>query len=205
MHVRDPIGGTTEFLFVPLIKLFYTLLIMGVFQSEDLKNILRLIEPAVFSERREGQGDMELEVVTQGGGEEAGRSMPKEGLLQMKLPEPVKLQMCHVLQHLCDCQVRHRIEAVVAFSDDFVACLQDNQRFRYNEVMLALNMSAALTAKKTKEFRSPPQEQINMLLNFKDEKQECPCPEYIREQLLDFHEDLMRHCGKELDDETGIK
>lgn len=69
-------------------------------------------------------------------------------------------QMCHVLQYLCDCQVRHRIEAVVAFSDDFVACLQDNQRFRYNEVMLALNMSAALTAKKTKEFRSPPQEQV---------------------------------------------
>lgn len=68
--------------------------------------------------------------------------------------------MCHVLQYLCDCQVRHRIEAVVAFSDDFVACLQNNQRFRYNEVMLALNMSAALTAKKTKEFRSPPQEQV---------------------------------------------
>nr|XP_033467469.1 ryanodine receptor 2-like isoform X2 [Epinephelus lanceolatus] len=210
MHVRDPIGGSTEFLFVPLIKLFYTLLIMGVFQSGDLKNILRLIEPSVFSERREGQEDthMELEVVkegeTEGRGEDGGRNMPKEGLLQMKLPEPVKLQMCHVLQYLCDCQVRHRIEAVVAFSDDFVACLQDNQRFRYNEVMLALNMSAALTAKKTKEFRSPPQEQINMLLNFKDEKQDCPCPEYIREQLLDFHEDLMRHCGIELDEERGI-
>lgn len=72
--------------------------------------------------------------------------------------------MCHVLQYLCDCQVRHRIEAVVAFSDDFVACLQDNQRFRYNEVMLALNMSAALTAKKTKEFRSPPQEQVGGIL-----------------------------------------
>lgn len=37
--------------------------------------------------------------------------------------------------------------------------------------------------------------QINTLLNFKDDKQECPCPEYIREQLLDFHEDLMKHCG----------
>lgn len=73
--------------------------------------------------------------------------------------------MCHVLQYLCDCQVRHRIEAVVAFSDDFVASLQDNQRFRYNEVMLALNMSAALTAKKTKEFRSPPQEQVGTPLN----------------------------------------
>lgn len=35
-----------------------------------------------------------------------------------------------------------------------------------------------------------------MLLNFKDEKQDCPCPEDIREQLLDFHEDLMTHCGK---------
>ncbi|RVE55486.1 hypothetical protein OJAV_G00235820 [Oryzias javanicus] len=115
------------------------------------------------------------------------------------------MQMCHVLQYLCDCQVRHRIEAVVAFSDDFVACLQDNQRFRYNEVMLRAHMHvSALTAKKTKEFRSPPQEQINMLLNFKGEKQEGPCPEFIREQLLDFHEDLMRHCGIELDDDGTI-
>lgn len=38
--------------------------------------------------------------------------------------------------------------------------------------------------------------QINMLLNFKHEKQDCPCPEDIREQLLDFHEDLMTHCGE---------
>uniref|UniRef100_A0A3Q2W3J5 Ryanodine receptor 2 n=1 Tax=Haplochromis burtoni TaxID=8153 RepID=A0A3Q2W3J5_HAPBU len=210
MHVRDPVGGSTEFLFVPLIKLLYTMLIMGVFQNGDLKNILRLIEPSVFCERRNKQDAlcMELEVLkkgeAEGGGKEGVLNVPKEGLLEMKLPEPVKLQMCHVLQYLCDCQVRHRIEAVVAFSDDFVACLQENQRFRYNEVMLALNMSAALTAKKTKEFRSPPQEQINMLLNFKDEKQECPCPEYIREQLLDFHEDLMRHCGIELDEERGI-
>lgn len=38
--------------------------------------------------------------------------------------------------------------------------------------------------------------QINMLLNFKDDKSECPCPEEIRDQLLDFHEDLMTHCGR---------
>ncbi|XP_070401458.1 ryanodine receptor 2 isoform X3 [Nothobranchius furzeri] len=204
MHVRDPIGGSIEFLFVPLIKLFYTMLIMGIFQNGDLKNILRLIEPSVFAERKDTQNEIHRKVEflkKLETGEDEERNLPKEGLLQMKLPEPVKLQMCHVLQYLCDCQVRHRIEAVVAFSDDFVARLQDNQRFRYNEVMLALNMSAALTAKKTKEFRSPPQEQINMLLNFKDEKQECPCPEYIQEELLDFHEDLMRHC--ELDEERG--
>ncbi|XP_028331499.1 ryanodine receptor 2 isoform X4 [Gouania willdenowi] len=207
MHVRDPIGGSTEFLFVPLIKLFYTMLIMGVFQNGDLKNILRLIEPSVFSEWRVGQEahcinqNKMTKEKTEAAKDAGGKNLPKEGLLQMKLLEPVKLQMCRVLQYLCDCQLRHRIEAVVAFSDDFVARLQENQRFRYNEVMLALNMSAALTAKKTKEFRSPPQEQINMLLNFKDGKLDCPCPEIIREQLLDFHDDLMRHC--ELDEERG--
>lgn len=59
--------------------------------------------------------------------------------------------------------MRHRVEAVAAFSDNFVRQLQENQRFRYNQVMQALNMSAALTARKTKEFRSPPQEQVEWL------------------------------------------
>ncbi|KAJ7416519.1 hypothetical protein BTVI_35536 [Pitangus sulphuratus] len=207
LHVRDPVGGSTEFLFVPLIKLFYTLLIMGIFHNEDLKHILQLIEPRVFKEAMSQEDEIvfsekELgsdEFKSEEGEEESRREqMPKEGLLQMKLPEPVKLQ------YLCDCQVRHRIEAIVAFSDDFVAKLQENQRFRYNEVMQALNMSAALTARKTKEFRSPPQEQINMLLNFKDDKNDCPCPEEIRDQLLDFHEDLMTHCGIELDEDGTL-
>ncbi|NXU43788.1 RYR2 protein, partial [Drymodes brunneopygia] len=213
LHVRDPVGGSTEFLFVPLIKLFYTLLIMGIFHNEDLKHILQLIEPRVFKEAISQEDEIDFsekefssdELKSEEGEEETrGEQMPKEGLLQMKLPEPVKLQMCHLLQYLCDCQVRHRIEAIVAFSDDFVAKLQENQRFRYNEVMQALNMSAALTARKTKEFRSPPQEQINMLLNFKDDKNDCPCPEEIRDQLLDFHEDLMTHCGIELDEDGTL-
>ncbi|XP_039562806.1 ryanodine receptor 2 isoform X6 [Passer montanus] len=213
LHVRDPVGGSTEFLFVPLIKLFYTLLIMGIFHNEDLKHILQLIEPRVFKEAVSQDDEVDFsekefssdELKSEEGEEEIrGEQMPKEGLLQMKLPEPVKLQMCHLLQYLCDCQVRHRIEAIVAFSDDFVAKLQENQRFRYNEVMQALNMSAALTARKTKEFRSPPQEQINMLLNFKDDKNDCPCPEEIRDQLLDFHEDLMTHCGIELDEDGTL-
>lgn len=60
--------------------------------------------------------------------------------------------------------MRHRVEAVAAFSDNFVLRLQENQRFRYNEVMQALNMSAALTARKTKEFRSPPEEQVQYMI-----------------------------------------
>uniref|UniRef100_A0A670I9Y8 Ryanodine receptor 2 n=1 Tax=Podarcis muralis TaxID=64176 RepID=A0A670I9Y8_PODMU len=206
LHVRDPVGGTTEFLFVPLIKLFYTLLIMGIFHNGDLKHILQLIEPSVFKEDSVYEDETRViakkELIADGLNlETGGEKVPEEGLLQMKLPEPVKLQMCHLLQYLCDCQIRHRIEAIVAFSDDFVLKLQENQRFRYNEVMQALNMSAALTAKKTKEFRSPPQEQINMLLNFKDDKNDCPCPEEIRDHLLDFHEDLMAHCGIQLDED----
>lgn len=71
--------------------------------------------------------------------------------------------MCELLHYFCDCELKHRIEAIVSFSDSFVSKLQFNQKFRYNELMLALNMSAAVTAKKTKEFRSPPQEQVGQL------------------------------------------
>lgn len=73
---------------------------------------------------------------------------------------PVCFQMCELLQYFCDCELKHRIESIVSFSDSFVSQLQFNQKFRYNELMVALNMSAAVTAKKTKEFRSPPQEQV---------------------------------------------
>ena len=72
--------------------------------------------------------------------------------------------MCELLHYFCDCELKHRVEAIVAFSDRFVSKLQFNQKFRYNELMLALNMSAAVTAKKTKEFRSPPQEQVRCML-----------------------------------------
>lgn len=72
-------------------------------------------------------------------------------------------QMCQLLHYFCDCELKHRIESIVSFSDSFVSKLQFNQKFRYNELMQALNLSAAVTAKKTKEFRSPPQEQVRHL------------------------------------------
>ena len=68
--------------------------------------------------------------------------------------------MCELLHYFCDCELKHRIESIVSFSDSFVSKLQYNQKFRYNELMLAFNMSAAITAKKTREFRSPPHEQV---------------------------------------------
>lgn len=68
--------------------------------------------------------------------------------------------MCTLLQYFCDCELRHRVEAILAFSDNFVQQVQSNQRERYNELMRAFTMSAAETARRTREFRSPPQEQV---------------------------------------------
>uniref|UniRef100_A0A667ZYR6 Ryanodine receptor 2b (cardiac) n=1 Tax=Myripristis murdjan TaxID=586833 RepID=A0A667ZYR6_9TELE len=212
--VRDPEGGSIELLLVPLVRLFYILLVMGVFGDEDLGKVLRLIEPEVFSRKDESSEKKEEEEDSDDECENEWEppsdkedDTPKRGLLQMKLPEAVKLELCQVMSYLCDCQVRHRVEAVVAFSDTFVGQLQENQCSRYNEVMQALNMSAALTARKTKEFRSPPQEQMNMLLGFREDQQQenCPCPEEIRELLLDFHQNLSTHCEDEEDAEMSVK
>uniref|UniRef100_A0A087YKM4 Ryanodine receptor 2 n=1 Tax=Poecilia formosa TaxID=48698 RepID=A0A087YKM4_POEFO len=201
--VRDPAGGSVELLLVPLLRLFYNLLVMGVFEDEDLVRVLRLIEPNVFSKNVKTVEEAK-------DGKQRGESINikddaiKQGLLQMELPEPVQLELCHLLSYLCDCQVRHRVEAVTAFSGNFVRQLQENQRFRYTQVMQALNMSAALTARKTKEFRLPPQEQkishrekINLLLSFREDEQQenCPCPVELQQLLHDFHHLLNTHCG----------
>ncbi|XP_078797141.1 ryanodine receptor 3 isoform X7 [Oryzias latipes] len=209
-HIRDPVGGGVGYQFVPILKLISTLLTMGVLDSDDVQKILLLIDPNVFRDICEGvTGTTDKEGLTrteekavEAGEEEAGKEMkqPMKGLLEKRLPEPVKRQMCELLHYFCDCELKHRIEAIVSFSDSFVSKLQYNQKFRYNELMLALNMSAAVTAKKTKEFRSPPQEQINMLLNFST-GEDCPCPTEIQKELYDFHNQLQLHCGIPMDED----
>ncbi|XP_052001465.1 LOW QUALITY PROTEIN: ryanodine receptor 3 [Xyrauchen texanus] len=203
-HIRDPVGGSVEYQFVPILRLISTLLTMAVLTSDDVQKILLLIEPNVFGGQmveglrdatmKEGLTGAEEKAVEAGEEEAKDSKVLMKGLLEKKLPESVKRQMCELLHYFCDCELRHRIEAIVSFSDSFVSKLQYNQKFRYNELMLALNMSAAVTAKKTKEFRSPPQEQINMLLNF-NMGEDCPCPGDIQEELYDFHSELRLHCG----------
>uniref|UniRef100_A0A670ZXD0 Ryanodine receptor 1 n=1 Tax=Pseudonaja textilis TaxID=8673 RepID=A0A670ZXD0_PSETE len=218
-HTRDPVGGSVEFQFVPVLKLVCTLLIMGVFEDEDVCHILKMIDPNVFGESKEEEEEEEEEEKEAGGeqkeeaeeGEkqelkaiEAGEAEAREdeegleeGLLQMKLPESVKLQMCNLLQFFWDRELQHRVEAIIAFSERYVDRLQTNQRQRYSTLMQAFTMSAAETARRTREFRSPPQEQINMLLQFKNgaDIEDCPVPEEIRDELLEFHTDLLAHCG----------
>ncbi|KAH0631540.1 hypothetical protein JD844_005911 [Phrynosoma platyrhinos] len=264
-HMRDPVGGSVEFQFVPVLKLICTLLIMAIFEDEDVRHILKMIEPCVFGESKEEEEEVlageegveegeelvaeeeeELVAVEEeesdgvekeaGGGQkeeaeegdkkelkaiEAGEAEAKEeeegleeGLLQMKLPESVKLQMCNLLQFFCDRELQHRVEAIIAFSERYVDNLQINQRQRYNTLMQDFAMSAAETARRTREFRSPPQEQINMLLNFKNgaDEEECPVPYEIRDELLEFHTDLLSHCGiqaegeeEEVEEDTSFR
>ncbi|XP_033991407.1 ryanodine receptor 3 isoform X2 [Trematomus bernacchii] len=224
-HIRDPVGGSVEYQFVPILKLTGTLLTMGVLTSEEVRIILLLIAPNVFGEAKEGEDAKGDQVAVAGEKEEVSKNEEKaveagedetkdskpliKGLLAKSLPEPVKRQMCELLHYFCDCELKHRIESIVSFSDDFVSKLQYNQKFRYNELMLAFEMSAAVTAKKTKEFRSPPHEQINILLNF-SAGEDCPCPEEIQEELNIFHEELRLHCGIPIEEEeeeqdTSIK
>ncbi|KAF3706490.1 Ryanodine receptor 1 [Channa argus] len=284
--MRDPVGGSVEFHFVPILKLINTLLIMGIFDDEDVTHILKMIEPTVFSGKKaeepaeentklkeekeqkapkiveavkeeeqelveeeeeyedDGLGEEEEEDIEdedeleesiivhedtvnkteqvngEKGAEETEKDMKpletsgeakeeplEQGLFQMKLPESVKLQMCTLLQYFCDCELRHRVEAITAFSDQFVSQIQSNQRQRYNELMLAFTMSAAETARKTREFRSPPQEQVNMLMSFKNciDDEECPVPDEVRESLLCFHSALLAHCGVHIEEEEEEK
>uniref|UniRef100_A0A8C5WZH8 Ryanodine receptor 1 n=1 Tax=Laticauda laticaudata TaxID=8630 RepID=A0A8C5WZH8_LATLA len=210
-HTRDPVGGSVEFQFVPVLKLVCTLLIMGVFEDEDVCHILKMIDPNVFGESKEEEEEeaeegekQELKAIEAGEAEaKEDEEGLEEGLLQMKLPESVKLQMCNLLQFFWDRELQHRVEAIIAFSERYVDRLQTDQRQRYSTLMQAFTMSAAETARRTREFRSPPQEQINMLLQFKNgaDIEDCPVPEEIRDELLEFHTDLLAHCGKTLEGE----
>lgn len=72
----------------------------------------------------------------------------------------VPAQMCHLLEYFCDQELQHRVESLAAFAERYVDKLQANQRDRYGLLMKAFTMSAAETARRTREFRSPPQEQV---------------------------------------------
>lgn len=81
----------------------------------------------------------------------------------MKMAEGAKLQMCYLLHHLNDVQLRHRVESTIAFSHDFVGDLQSDQLRRYIEIKQS-DLPSAVAAKKTREFRCPPREQMNAIL-----------------------------------------
>lgn len=101
-HIRDPVGGSVEYQFVPILRLISTLLTMGVLTSRDVHKILLLIEPNVFGGRKEegsretavkeGLTGAEEKTVETGEEEPVKGKKVMKGLLE-KLPECVKRQV----------------------------------------------------------------------------------------------------------------
>ncbi|XP_060521135.1 ryanodine receptor isoform X2 [Cylas formicarius] len=186
VHNRDPVGGSNENLFLPLLKLVDRLLLVGMLSDEDVEKLLIMICPETWDPTFEKDGKDEH----------------RKGLLQMKMAEGAKLQMCYLLHHLCDIQLRHRVESIIAFSHDFVGELQTDQLRRYIEIKQS-DLPSAIAAKKTKEFRCPPREQMNAILckfkteGFKnleeEEKENCPLGDDLCERMNNFHDQLMSH------------
>uniref|UniRef100_A0A3Q4GHR2 Ryanodine receptor 1 n=1 Tax=Neolamprologus brichardi TaxID=32507 RepID=A0A3Q4GHR2_NEOBR len=103
--MRDPVGGSVEFHFVPILKLISTLLIMGIFNNDDTKHILKMIDPNVFSGKEEEEAEEEKEseaVEAEAQEEDEGL---EEGLLQMTLPESVKLQVIVICYNVLSVKV----------------------------------------------------------------------------------------------------
>lgn len=55
----------------------------------------------------------------------------QKGLTEIELAEGVKIQLVDILDNICDIQLRHRIESLVAFTENFVGDLQQDQCARY--------------------------------------------------------------------------
>ncbi len=48
----------------------------------------------------------------------------QKGLLEVEMAEGAKIQLCSILNHFMDLQLRHRVESLVAFSEGFVGEVQ---------------------------------------------------------------------------------
>ncbi|UYV64348.1 RYR2 [Cordylochernes scorpioides] len=179
--MRDPIGGSNTCLFVPIIKLVDKLLLIGFLEDYDLESLLILIDPETF--------DPEYNP------ENGTHGPPLKGLMQMQLEEGPKLELCHALHHLLGIQLRHRVEGLVAFCRGFVSELQSDQLRRYISIKQE-DLPAAVAARKTREFRCAPKDQMRAILSFKtiDEEggaiDQCPCGDPLRETMRNFHEVL---------------
>lgn len=151
---------------------------MGILKDNDIGKLLIMIEPEVWDPTFD----------------RAGKDEHRKGLLTMKMAEGAKLQMCYLLHHLCDIQLRHRVEGIVNFANFYVGDLQSDQLRRYIEIKQS-DLPSAVAAKKTREFRCPPREQMNAILCFKncedDEENGSQIGKDLRDRMNEFHDQLM--------------
>lgn len=114
--------------------------------------------------------------------------------------------------------MRHMIESIVAFCQHYMVDLQADQLRRYIDIKQS-DMPSAVAAKKTKEFRCPPREQViinsswekiiwqlahpfaklfqmKTILGFKNldakELDDHPCTAPLRNRMTEFHERMLK-------------
>ena len=56
-----------------------------------------------------------------------------ETLLTLSSDEPIRLVLCNLLDHLCDCQLQNRLENIVKFAEAYVIDLQEEQKDRVDD------------------------------------------------------------------------
>ncbi|XP_043197981.1 ryanodine receptor-like isoform X5 [Amphibalanus amphitrite] len=192
VHTRDSIGGSNETLFVPLLKLCDRLLLIGYLRDEDIQDLLVMIDHASWDPTFDPEG----------------KDQHRRGLLQIKMAEGCKLQICYLLHHLYDIQLRHRVESIVAFSHDYVGELQRDQLRRYVDIKQS-ELPSSVTARKTKEFRCPPREQMNSILSFKNleniDPDDVSVGDDLIQQMKDFHDVLMKKISIVTAEEEGAE
>ncbi|KAL4003146.1 RIH domain family protein [Acanthocheilonema viteae] len=196
INCRDLIGGNCLNHFEPLFKLFNSLLVIGMFDDDDLKDVLKLIHPIAFDENYVP-------------------GLKQKGLTEIELAEGVKIQLTMILENICDIQLRHRVESLVSFAAGFVSDLQQDQFSRYMSIK-ETDMTPAEAARRTKEFRCPPREQmfrlvkckavpddsIGIMLDDDTEYDQCPMDEALQQQLKEFCSLLISKVGCKKNDET---
>lgn len=79
-------------------------------------------------------------------------SKAHQALLTMKTEEPIKMILCDLLEHLCNCQLQSRLEHVVKFAETYVGELQDEQQERVED----MEMSSTVL----QEINTPTEKQV---------------------------------------------
>lgn len=101
---------------------------MGLINDDELKQVLVLIHPAAFDERYvPGMARIFFIYLKKTNLCLTYIGTTQKGLTEIDVAEGVKIQLCNILEHICDIQQRHRVESLISFAEGFVNELQQDQ------------------------------------------------------------------------------
>ncbi|PAA86181.1 hypothetical protein BOX15_Mlig033273g1 [Macrostomum lignano] len=187
-HLRDPVGGSYEYQFVPLLKVINNLLAMGCLSVEEIFRILSAVHPRTFPP--------ELQADRHG----------DEAVLDFSLSDSTKTQLCKLFHLLCDTQLQHRLETLIAAAKYFVTEAQSHQLKKYLDIKNS-SLPSAVAARRTREFRCPPEEQMRSLVHYNRAEYgtflHCTSRASLKEFLQHYHSTLLSCCGVEPEEEEA--